>query len=317
MAGIPEPGTEAGTEAEAAEAETEADAAEAEAEAALLLPDLPLGRRVELPGRGTTFVREVPGPPGARTVVLLHGLTASGGLNWFQTFGALGRRYRVLAIDHRGHARGLRARKRFTLADCADDVAALMDVEGVDPAIVAGYSMGGPIAQLLWKRHRDRVAAMVMCATSDRFLPGRREQLVFVTAMGAVAGTTRLGDVVTRLPVGWVQRQMPDGVRGRPDSFRRWARAEMRRHDWRMVAEAAASIGTYDSSRWIGDIDVPTTVLVTTEDKAVAPIDQARLALRIPTATMHKVRDGHVVCARPLFGGALRRAVDDAVSRLP
>jgi hypothetical protein len=32
---------------------------------------------------------------------------------------------------------------------------------------------------------------------------------------------------------------------------------------------------------------------------------------------MHKVRDGHVVCARPLFGGTLRRAVDDAVSRLP
>ncbi len=280
-------------------------------------PDLPLGRRVELPGRGTTFVREVAGPPGAPTVVLLHGLTASGGLNWFQAFGPLGERYRVLAVDHRGHGRGLRTRRRFRLADCADDVAALMDVEGIDPAIVVGYSMGGPIAQLLWRRHPDKVRGLVFCATSDRFVPGRREQLVLVTAMGALAGTTRIGDLVTRVPVGWVQRQVPTGVRSRPDSFRRWARAEMQRHDWRLVSEAAAAIGTYDARRWIGRIDVPTAVLCTTEDRAVAPVDQARLAVRIPSATLHKVDDGHVVCARRRFGPVLRTAVDDVVTRLP
>ncbi|HEV7760496.1 MAG TPA: alpha/beta hydrolase [Acidimicrobiales bacterium] len=283
---------------------------------AVPLPDLPLGRRVELPGRGTTFVREVAGPPGAPTVILLHGLTASGGLNWFQAFGPLGRHYRVLAIDHRGHGRGLRTRRRFTLADCADDVAALMDVEGIGEAIAVGYSMGGPIAQLLWKRHPEKVAGLVLCATSDRFVPGRREQLVFVTAMGAVAGTTRLGDLVTRVPVGWFQNRVPAGVRTRPETFRRWARAEMRRHDWRMVAEATGAIGNYDASRWIGDIDVPTAVLITTEDKAVAPIDQARLALRIPTASMHKVDDGHIVCAKPRFGGVLRRVVDDVARQV-
>jgi pimeloyl-ACP methyl ester carboxylesterase len=283
----------------------------------LPLPDLPLGRRVELPGRGTTFVREVEGPsPDAPTVVLLHGLTASGGLNWFQAFGALSRRYRVLAIDHRGHGRGLRTRRRFTLADCADDAAALMEVEGIDRAIAVGYSMGGPIGQLLWKRHPERVAGLVLCATSDRFVPGRREQLVFVTAMGAVAGTTRLGDLVTRVPIGWLQSRAAGGVRTRPETFRRWARAEMRRHDWRMVAEATGAIGNYNASRWIGTVDVPTAVLVTTEDKAVAPLDQARLALRIPDATMHKVDDGHILCAKPRFGRVLRHAIDDVASRV-
>lgn len=279
-------------------------------------PDLPLGRRVELPGRGTTFVREVTGPPGAPTVMLLHGLTASGGLNWFQAFGPLAERYRVLAIDHRGHGRGLRTHRRFRLADCADDVAALMEVEGIDEVIAVGYSMGGPIAQQLWKRHRAKVAGLVFCATSDRFVPGRREQLIFVTAMGTVAGTTRIGDLVTRVPIGWVQQQVPPGVRGRPASFRAWARAEMARHDWRMVAEAAGSIGTYDGSKLLEEIDVPTSVLVTTRDRAVAPTEQARLVLRIPGATLHKVDDGHVVCARPLFGSSLRDAVDDVAGRL-
>ena len=46
-------------------------------------PPVPRGRRVALHGRGTVFVREVAGPPGAPTIVLLHGWMASGGLNWF------------------------------------------------------------------------------------------------------------------------------------------------------------------------------------------------------------------------------------------
>ena len=51
------------------------------------------------------------------------------------------------------------------LADCADDMAALIDELGTGPVIAVGYSMGGPIAQLLWKRHPEKVAGLVLCAT--------------------------------------------------------------------------------------------------------------------------------------------------------
>lgn len=46
-------------------------------------PPLPLGRRVDLPGRGTTFAREIPAAPGMPTLLLLHGWMASGGLCLF------------------------------------------------------------------------------------------------------------------------------------------------------------------------------------------------------------------------------------------
>ena len=64
--------------------------------------DMPLGRRVRLDGRGTTFVREIAGPsPDAPTVVLLHGWFASGGLNWFNCFAPLSEHFNIVAPDLR------------------------------------------------------------------------------------------------------------------------------------------------------------------------------------------------------------------------
>ena len=129
-------------------------------------PPIPLGRRVSLPGRGTTFVREVSGPPGAPTLLLLHGWVASGGLNWFRAFETLGREFHILAPDLRGHARGVRSTGAFQLTDCADDLAALLDTLAVGPVLVAGYSMGGSVAQLLARRHPELVAGLVLCRDS-------------------------------------------------------------------------------------------------------------------------------------------------------
>jgi 3-oxoadipate enol-lactonase len=276
---------------------------------------IPLGRRVELPGRGTTFVREVAGPPGATAVVLLHGLGASGGLNWFQAFTPLGAHFRVIAPDLRGHARGIRSWRRFRLADCADDIAALLDVLGVDQAIAVGYSMGGPVAQLLWRQHPERVAGLVLCATGTRFVPGVRERLAFVTAVSALAGSTRLGQLATRVPIAQVQRRMPAAVRARPESLRAWARAEMRRHDPRMVAEALAAVSSYDAERWLRGVQVPTAIMVTREDKAIPEAEQMRLQAAIPDATVHVLDEGHIFCAKRSFGPALLKACRDVERR--
>jgi 3-oxoadipate enol-lactonase len=238
-------------------------------------------------------------------VLLLHGLMASGGLNWFQAFEPLAEHFRVVAIDHRGHGRGMRAWSRFRLADCADDAAALLDVLGIDQAVAVGYSMGGPIAQLLWHRHPEKVSGLVFCATSNRFVPGVRERLAFVTAVSAVAGSTRVGQLATRIPVAIWQKQIPQAVKARPDNLSRWAGAEFRRHDPRMVTEALAAACNFDSRKWLNPVDVPTTIVVTSKDRAVPPQEQLRLLLAIPTAQVHLHDEGHTWCAKPSFGRAM------------
>src|SRR3954447_8423466 len=80
---------------------------------------LPPGRRVQLPRRGPMWVREITGPPGAPVVVLLHGWMATADLNWFTSYRALGQHFRVLAVDHRGHGRGLRSARPFRIARVA------------------------------------------------------------------------------------------------------------------------------------------------------------------------------------------------------
>src|SRR5438270_14015042 len=104
-------------------------------------------RTVTLPGVGELFLRDTGG--GGPPVMLLHGWTASADLNWWGCYDDLhGAGYRVLAIDHRGHGRGLRTDEPFTLEACASDAAAAIEALDCAPATIVGYSMGGAIAQL-------------------------------------------------------------------------------------------------------------------------------------------------------------------------
>jgi pimeloyl-ACP methyl ester carboxylesterase len=249
---------------------------------------VPAGRAIELPGRGTTFVREVTGPRRAPTVILLHGLAATGGLNWFAAFGPLGQQFRVVAVDHRGHGRGLRSAAPFSLDDCADDIVAVADQLGIDTFIPVGYSMGGPIAQLVWRRHPGRVDGLVLCATSRDFR-GRWHERVQFAGLGLVVTSLRLA------PVPAMERlaeQLPGELAD--VASRRWAFDELRCHDVRTVLEAAGTLGGFSSREWIGEIDVPVSVVVTSQDRLVPPRRQVKLASSIPTAVMHVVDGTHL-----------------------
>ncbi len=271
-------------------------------------PRLPYGRRIVLPDRGRTFVRQVEGPPGAPTLLLLHGWVASSGLNWFQTFEPLGQHFNIVAPDLRGHARGLRSRSIFRLADCADDCAATLEALGTGPVIAVGYSMGGPVAQLMWRRHRDLVDGLVMCATSAGFIPNRFTRNLYQGAMLSATAMVRLA---------WPSRLIPPlpMVNLSSANMPAWAAGEMRRHDWRMIIEAGHSISTYSARRWIGEVDVPTAVVCTTEDRGVAPAQQLEIAGAIAGATVHSLADGHLACANTRFVDPLVAACLDVASR--
>jgi 3-oxoadipate enol-lactonase len=268
-------------------------------------PPLPPGREVELPGRGTMFLRELHGPwPEAPAIVLLHGWTATADMNWFTCFEPLARHYRVLAPDHRGHGRGIRSRRTFRLEDCADDVAALCDVLGVRTAFIAGYSMGGPVAMLLWQRHRTLVRGLVLCATAPYFSRSREERLSFLGLSG-LAALSRATPAKART---WLTEQVY--LQRRAQTWDPWAIEQASQHDWRMILEAGKAIGEFSAREWMSSIDVPTSVMITMSDQIVPVRRQIRLFEAIPDAEAFRVDGGHdaVVANSAAFVHQLERA---------
>ncbi len=269
---------------------------------------------MDLPGRGRTWVWDS-GPPAAQpsapTVLLLHGWTTTAALNWCRCFEPLSRHYRVVAPDHRGHGRGIRSVRPFTLEDCADDAAALLSVLGTGAAIAVGYSMGGPIAQLLWRRHPELVAGLVLCATAARFgetpLPSRAAQAIGVglsLVFAAVPPTVREEG----------RRRLAAGIGSRPDGLAPWAAAEQGSGDPVALVQAGAAVAAFDATPWIGEIDVPTAVLVTAADRMVSPARQLSMAAAIPTAEVTEVEGDHRACVESAT--TFVPALVDAVARV-
>ncbi len=262
-------------------------AAGSPADADVAEPWLPDGTALELPGRGTTFVRTIPAPAGARTLLLLHGWTATADLNFFNVYRRLGERYGLVAIDHRGHGRGIRSRKTFRLEDCADDAVSACAALGIEPVIAVGYSMGGPVAQLVAHRHPGRLAGLVLCATSHHFSTSRQERLNFLGLSG-LAALARLTPAQAQL---WLTRQVY--LQRKADEWERWAIAEVAGNDWRAVLEAGRAIGRFDSRDWIGELGVPSAVVLTMRDSIVSVRRQMQLLHHLPGATGFRVDADH------------------------
>jgi 3-oxoadipate enol-lactonase len=248
-----------------------------------------IDHEVSLGGHGTTRVRDIPGPPGAPAVLLLHGLGATARLNWGPCFRPLAEHFRVLAVDHRGHGRGLRTR-RFALEQCADDAVAVAAARGVPRFIAVGYSMGGPIATLAWRRHPDAVAGLVLCATARHFVSRGVARAARLT-LPVVAGLARLSP--SRAHEQLLGRML---ARVEHPQLRDRIHRELEGHDPASVVQAVHSLGRFSSHDWIGDGDVPTAVIVTTRDELVPPQRQRKLAASIPGAEVYEVPGDHAAC---------------------
>ncbi len=245
---------------------------------------LPRGRRLPT-DRGDVFIREHPGPEGAPVVLLLHGLGATAGLQFFATMNQLGARFRVVAPDMRPVG------ARFRLDGAADDVAAVLEALCVEQACVVGYSIGGFITQRLLALHPDAVGGVVLVAT-----------------------VAEVPSYARRLPLSWVRRAagaLPGPWWGAdlrsddtPGSFLAWLAAELRMLDPATAIGALDEILRYESTlaRDIGDR--PTAVVITIRDRLVPARWQRDLLDVLPGAKAYQVNAGHAASgfARDRFG---------------
>ncbi len=160
---------------------------------------------------------------------------ATAALNWYGSLDFLSKSFRVVAPNLRGHGQQGRGAPPFSVEACADDLAALVNELSIKGAIVVGYSMGGAIAQMLARRHRDVIGGLALCATAASF--ARRIKLR--PAVGVVG---RFGGAAARK---WPQTA---------EQFLKW---QIARHD-RAVERAHRRTGEH---HWQHDAEGPYTTL--------------------------------------------------------
>ena len=103
------------------------------------------------------FVEKGRGKP----LILLHGNGEDG--SYFEhQIDCFSVDYRVIAIDTRGHGKSPRGEKPFTIVQFAEDLHDFMDENGIDQAILLGFSDGGNIALTFALKYPDRVEKMII-----------------------------------------------------------------------------------------------------------------------------------------------------------
>jgi 3-oxoadipate enol-lactonase len=121
------------------------------------------------------------GPP----LILVHGL-ADDHRAWRRCIPDLMLSHRVILYDLRGHGGTSLGSPAGTLHQLAADVASLIDALKVERAVVAGFSLGGTIAMRLAIDHPDKVAGLILVATSSRVDKAAAEWYAQRSAMVAV-----------------------------------------------------------------------------------------------------------------------------------
>ena len=251
--------------------------------------------------------------PAPRSLLLLHGWTADADLQWFTLYDALtAAGYPFLAVDHRGHGRGLRSdaavhprsdrrRRRRARAGAAarpgrgrrllDGWSRRPAPRPAPPRAGGRHGAGGDGARLPSRRDGSgRSGAPCRCSNPSS---GR-----------GCSGASPTGSSLGRWPTP------PSSTSGCPGSSPRPGGAIPPPSPRRAGPSPTSTPGT-----WAGELAVPSAAVITTVDRLVAPEHQRALAERVGAAVVELEGDHQVFWSRPAeFAAAIRSAVD-AVAR--
>lgn len=238
-------------------------------------------------------------------LVLLHGWNIDAPTNFGFAVPELARTRRVVMFDHHGHGHGVRPDEPFILATAAADVIEVLDSLNIATATIAGYSMGGAIAQLVARDHPDRCAGVVLMATAGVFAEARRERAMFAAIDVGARALRRLPELATSVVFDRVSAK---GCRNYPG----WVLDTVRSADPVSLLEAGAELGRFNSSPWLRGIRSPTAVIITSDDSVVSPRRQVDLAAQVRAVHVETVAADHDLPIRndARFALAIDRAVE-------
>jgi pimeloyl-ACP methyl ester carboxylesterase len=205
-------------------------------------------------------------------------------LTWGEPFlELLERDFALTVYDHRGVGKSSRADAGYSIADLADDAAALLGELGLESAHVLGISMGGMVAQELALRHPDRVRTLTLGCT---YSGGEGAALTTPEVGQKLFGAMQSGDREQALRAGW-EVNVSRGFAANDDEF---AQFRQRALDLPVpvpvIMGQAQAIQAHDTLTRLEGITAPTLVVHGTDDEMLPVANAKLIAEHIPGARL-------------------------------
>jgi 3-oxoadipate enol-lactonase len=201
-------------------------------------------------------------------VMFIHGYPHDRRL-WAHQMHGLGARARCVSLDLRGFGETT-AVPPWTMDRYADDVVALMDMLRLERAVIAGLSMGGYIAFAIWRRHPERVRALVLANTraGADSAEGREKRKASI-ALARERGSAAIADSVMTGMLGKSTRE------SRPDIVESVRSMLVAQPVEGIVGALQAMMDRPDSTPTLATIDAP-VLIVSGDEDAIIPVEEAR-----------------------------------------
>ncbi|MET2829198.1 alpha/beta hydrolase [Mesorhizobium shangrilense] len=183
---------------------------------------------------------------------------------WNGVVARLPGQFTVLTFDLRGHGRSARIKGRYEIDDFVNDTLALADHVGFASFHLAGFSLGGLIAQRLALTHPDRLRRLVLLATvAGRSSEERQAVLGRLAALTASQPSAHHAASLSRWLTEDFQERNPDVI------------AELRRRDAEndpaCYAAAYRVLAETDFGGVLDQIRAPTLVITGEDDQGSNP----------------------------------------------
>jgi 3-oxoadipate enol-lactonase len=245
---------------------------------------------------------------GHQTILLLHGLGASGESWSYQVQPLIENGYHILVPDLRGFGRSTYSRARRYIPALAGDMAAVLHHTASQSVVVAGISLGGVVALQLILDQPDLVEKGVLINAFARLRPkhpGTRFYFILRFLSAYLLGVQYQAHIVAKRIFPRVdQREI------RVELIRQIGQADPRGYKATMFA-----LATFNVSDRLSEISKTVLVITGENDNTIAPSSQKELACKIRGARQVIIpNSGHAVIAdQPiLFNEALLEFLNES-----
>ncbi len=223
-------------------------------------------------------------------ILLVHGFPLNHEM-WSAQIDDLATDYRVIAPDLRGFGASEATPGTVSMDQFADDLVGILNaLELKEPVTLAGLSMGGYVAFSFWKRHADRLGALILLDTKSAAdapdtAEGRRQS----------AQAVRDGDM-ENLISGLMGKVLAPATAVAQPAVAERVHAIMASSD--PVGVSAALLGMAERQDWTSSLEsirLPTLVVVGSDDAISPPAEMQQIADAIPGAEFVEIANaGHL-----------------------